>query len=204
MELQYVAKALTHDKMLTVSDFIKAVDYPIDAFALDRFWATMHNGRLIYVDDGLIRWMGYANTTVARRRNDFMNLIKGSDYKYMDNAEYDAFCKQALTILPNGASSSGTLETVITVHSIYPPKPTGIGVGTTKHLLLSPVCLKKAMMRVDTCKGDAVRDYYIALEDLFQQYVRYQTEFSQREASMWKQLARELCEKRGLNLKSRK
>ena len=51
----YIDKALEHDNMLTVIDFITTTNYPIDKLYIDKFWATLKNNMLIYVNDELIQ-----------------------------------------------------------------------------------------------------------------------------------------------------
>ena len=69
------ALAASKDELLTVIEFIKVAEFPIDVFMIDRFWNTMEEDRLIYVDDELISWMGYANTTAKDRKKNFMQLL---------------------------------------------------------------------------------------------------------------------------------
>ena len=51
---QYVRAALERDELLTVAEFIKVTEFPIDMFMIDRFWSTLKDDQLIYVDDELI------------------------------------------------------------------------------------------------------------------------------------------------------
>ena len=51
---------------------------------VDRFWDTMEDGRLIYIDDELIKWMGYSNMTPCDRKKILYshcleNIIYGRD-----------------------------------------------------------------------------------------------------------------------------
>ena len=52
----YIEMALAaSEELLTVIEFIEVTKFPIDAFMIDRFWNSMEEDRLIYVDDELIR-----------------------------------------------------------------------------------------------------------------------------------------------------
>jgi hypothetical protein len=169
--MDYIAKALESPEMLTVVDFIKFVDYPIDTFMIDRFWASMEDDQLIYVDDELIRWMGYSNMTDAsNRKRDFMKLLSGSEeYKLLSNSDYEKFIdKMKLNI-----------NCATTQLNIYPVSLSGKGSGTAKHLLLSPDCLRDVMMRLNTSKGNQIRAYYRSLEKLFKTYITYQNGFKE-------------------------
>ena len=130
---------------------------------IDRFWNTMEEEKLIYVDDDLVSWMGYSNTTANNRKRDFLYLLSSSTYTYYNysNQEYIKFL--------SGETSPNK--------NLYPPAPTARGSVNTKHLLLTPDCLRAVMMRVNTPKGNEVRQYYISLEKLFKTYIKYQMEF---------------------------
>jgi hypothetical protein len=52
--IQHIEIALTADHMLTVVEFIEMTKYPIDTFMIDKFWNTMEQNRLIYVDNNLV------------------------------------------------------------------------------------------------------------------------------------------------------
>jgi hypothetical protein len=165
--MDYIVKALESPEMLTVSDFIKFVDFPIDTFMIDRFWASMEDDQLIYVDDELIRWMGYSGVKSLNRKQDFMKplngAVEGIDYHNYSNEEYKKFLLYAIAYT-----------------NIYPLPGEGRGYSSAKHLLLSPDTLRSIMMRVNTSRGDQVREYYINLEKLFKVYVKYQSEHEKK------------------------
>jgi hypothetical protein len=136
-QMDYIAKALELPEMLTVVDFIHETAYPIDTFMIDRFWNTINDERLVYVDDELIRWMGYSNEETRKRKRDFMYLLKeanegseGMDYYHYSNDEYKEF-----------------FAGVIAPANIYPPPGEGRGYVSAKHFLLSPNTLRSTMMR---------------------------------------------------------
>ena len=161
----YIETALdASEELLTVIEFIEVTQFPIDAFMIDKFWNTMEEDRLIYVDDELIQWMGYANKTAKNRKRDFLYLLSSSTYRFYNysNSEYVDFLE--------GENSPHN-------KNLYPPAPTARGSVTMKHLLLTPDCLRAVMMRVNTSKGNEVRQYYISLEKLFKTYIKYQMEF---------------------------
>jgi hypothetical protein len=172
MESQYVKKALdTSADMLTVMEYIKAVDYPINAFMIDRFYHTLGNDQLIYLDDELIQWVGYDAKTAKNRKINFMRLLQnntlGVDYYEYDNAEYKKFIT--------------SLEVLASISNIYPDTTLfdGRGKATIKHLLLTPNCFRNILMQINTPKARQVRSYYITIEQLFKDYIEYQTEFKQ-------------------------
>jgi hypothetical protein len=169
--MEYITKALESPEMLTVVDFIHETAYPIDTFMIDRFWNTINDDQLIYVDDELIKWMGYSCEELRTRKRDFMKLLKevneGSDYFHYSNDDYKEF-----------------LSCAMAHDKLYPLPAVGKGLVNAKHLLLTSKCLRMTMMRVSTSRGDQVREYYWALEDLFKNYVKYQSEYEKRKMAM--------------------
>ena len=163
----YIETALvaSEEELLTVIEFIEITRFPIDVFMIDRFWNTMEENRLIYVDDELIRWMGYKSASSHERKRDFLDMFHQykKDHEFFNYAtkEYSDFLSRENPHNKN----------------LYPPAPTARGSVNTKHLLLTPDCLRPVMMRVNTSKGKEVRQYYISLEKLFKTYVKYQMEF---------------------------
>ena len=51
----------------------------------------------------------------------------------------------------------------------------------TKHLIISPKCFKKTLMLIRTTKSSEIRKYYIELEDIFKDYLKYQTNYQKLE-----------------------
>lgn len=159
----YITKALEHSDLLTVPEFIKYVNYPIDTFMIDRFWASIKKNQLIYVDDDLIRWMGYNSSELYHRKMTFMKLLVDREYYEYTNKEYEQF-------LENPISPDGDI-------GVYPPVDKSGKSNKVKHVLLPSKTLKLIMMKVNTSKGDQVREYYLSLEELFSIYVEYQNEY---------------------------
>ncbi len=164
---QYINMAMkahtVEREMLTVSEFIEVAKYPIDKLYIDRFWASLYDNQLVYVDDELLKWMGFEAADAKYRKKHFIELIKANNIEYIkySNDEYNKLL----------------LECSYTHSKLYPLAPTGRGTSTTKHLLLNADSLKLAMMTISRGKGKHVREYYISLEKLFKVYVTYQSRF---------------------------
>ena len=91
----YIDKALAaSNEMLTVIEFIKVIDYPIDMFMIERFWNNMEEDKLIYVDDELIKWMGYSGELKKIRKMHFMKILPSENtsmFLHYNNQEYAEF-----------------------------------------------------------------------------------------------------------------
>lgn len=160
---EYINNALQQQDMLTVAEFIKVTNYPIDTFMIDKFWNTIEDNKLIYVDEQLIRWMGYEGTPYSIKTSFKKLLTSCGEYYEYNNDEYEKY------IVP------------INTMNIYPTLEKTRGKNRTLHLLLTPKCLKIMMMKLSTPKSDSIREYYFNLECLFKEYVKYQNLYKGRQ-----------------------
>ena len=164
----YIDKALEYDDMLTVIDFITTTNYPIDKLYIDKFWATLQEDKLIYVNDELLQWMGFNAKTNYHRKDHFLRLLDNNKISYncYTNEEYREFLESLF-----GDSKN---------NSLYPEIPTYKNSHGIKHILLTTKSFKRTMMCIDTNNGKSVQDYYLALEDLFKFYIDYQMQYKER------------------------
>lgn len=55
--------------------------------------------------------------------------------------------------------------------------PTQISSGNrTKHLIVSPDCFKESLMMMNTTRAKQIRKYYVQVEKVFRQYMKYNDE----------------------------
>ncbi len=163
----YVDLALTSSTayMLTIVEFIEVTNYDISKLYIDKFWASMQDdNQWIYVDDELLRWMGFEAIKPIHRKGSFIDLMKtnGITYTELTNKRYAQF----LTTIPDT--------------KMYPLTPSGKGVGKVKHILIEPEALRIAMLMVGRGKGQRAKEYYCALDRLFRIYLQYQCQFEKR------------------------
>ena len=45
--------------MLTIQEFIEDKNYNIDSLYIDKFWESISNDKWIYINDDMLKWMGY-------------------------------------------------------------------------------------------------------------------------------------------------
>ena len=80
--------------MLTIHDVIHKTNFNIDNFLIDKFWNNMADDIDIYIDDNIIKWMGYAgNSRISKQK--FIKLLnhftENADYSIFNNKEYEKF-----------------------------------------------------------------------------------------------------------------
>lgn len=132
-------------ELLTVLEFIEQFQYPIDKLYIDRFWASIHNDDWVVVDHEMLQWIGYSCARAADNKRKYVLLLEGS-FKYVEHY------KHANTV----ATGAGD-----------------INVTANNHLLVHPKAFKKTLMMLRTDKGEQIRDYYLALEQVMIDYLRY-------------------------------
>jgi phage anti-repressor protein len=179
---------------MTVKEFIKAVDYPIDEFMVDNFFHNLSEEIPIYVTNELIEWCGFnvKEFSLKKRAFDRMldNFDEGKDYFKHTNTEYDGYYK-------NFICQFWHIE-----NTPQFPKPSEFkGKNKTKHLILTIDCFKQILMMLNTKKAKDIRVYYLALERLIKIYMRYQM-YQQKYQNQILQIAnKELIEKLDKNTK---
>jgi phage anti-repressor protein len=167
----YIRKAFEHNYNnitgMTIKEFIKVTEYPIDNFMADNFFHNLNDNIPIYVTNELIEWCGFSSKSFDHRKRDFNiileNFVKGEDYWTYSNKEYEEYY---------GNSISRILDIE---NSPKYPKPSEFkGKNKTKHLILSVLCFKQILMMITTSKAKEIRLYYISLETLIKIYSKYQ------------------------------
>jgi hypothetical protein len=64
---------------------------------MDRFWNTLHDGELIYVNDDLTKWIGYNGAEARFHKHHLiktlglLGYVSGTDYLSLTNDEYADF-----------------------------------------------------------------------------------------------------------------
>ena len=164
----YIDKALEHDDMLTVIDFITNTNYPIDKLYIDKFWATLQEDKLIYVNDALLKWMGFEEISDRQRKQHFLDLLKINkiEYNCYTNEEYGEFLTYEISYVKN--------------KELYPELPRYKNANKINHILLNSKSLRYAMLAIGNNKSKRIRDYYLVLEDLFKIYIDYQMQYKER------------------------
>ena len=146
--------------MFTIQEFIKDKNYNIDFLYIDKFWESIINDKWIYIDDDMLKWMGYSDNDIKKGKLSYIKMLENNfdknNFKLLNCNEFKIFSKSFMKDLEN-------IE--INDHN------------KVKHLILYPKTFKKSLMLLRTSKANIIRDYYIELEDIFKDYLKYQNEY---------------------------
>ena len=130
---------------MNVLEFIERFEYRIDKLYVDKFWASIDSEAWILVDNEMLQWIGYND---ARERNNKL--------KYTMLLERNFKCPDDYNKVNKGSMVKGC--PMVAAHNC---------------LSVHPDVFKKTLMMIRTEKAEQIRDYYIALERIMRDYLRY-------------------------------
>jgi len=160
----YICKALgSSAKELTIEEFVAITAYPINPIMFNYLWQVILNGRSAHVGRPLLEYFGYEGDNWQSKRK-FIDMLKRTSIAYRELT-----FKDDLTEYPTIQAEIATL-------------PNEAAVAKSKWLVMEPNDIKNAIMQLKTKNGDAIRKYYIDLEELVRTYISYQSICKEREA----------------------
>lgn len=150
-------------KIITIQEFIKATNFPIDSATVDILYLRIKEDIDIYLDEKLLTWMGYKGA-LKTKLNECKKLLKrnftlGEDYTIYKNDDYKEYYGNV------DHTHMGMIK------NIYPdPEKSNFRYNST-HVLVKPDTFKAMSMMLQTSKGRQIRKYYISMEKLMKAYV---------------------------------
>ena len=145
---------------LTIQEFIEQNDIQVDQLYVDKFWSNISEDKWLYIGNNMLEWIGYQSNNYENKKhyNEVLssNFIENEDYRFINTSEM-----KNLYVMPD--------------HNIE--LPTQItGGNRTKHLIASPDCFKESLMMMNTQRAKQIRKYYVQIEKVFRQYMKYSDE----------------------------
>jgi hypothetical protein len=119
----------------------------------------------IYVDDNMLKYIGYSSSELWKEKQNYLNLIKrnfevSNDYKYLNSKEFKLFLSTHEVPMENNDFNDH---------------------NKVKHLIVAPDCFKQSLMLLQTKKSKEIKKYYIELEKVFKLYLEYQNKYRELE-----------------------
>ena len=151
--------------LLTVKELLNKLNYQYNNLFLDKFWQNIKDDIWIYIDDNMLKYIGYMRSEYKKNKQDYLSILKENfeieiDYKVLFLKEFEEFSKCQKLALEN---------VVINEHN------------KVKHLIVSPDCFKQSLMLLKTTKSKEIKKYYIELEKIFKLYLEYQNKYRELE-----------------------
>ncbi len=158
----YIQLALDWRWKMDLMRFIEVVSYPINTFHLNKYWHSLVEGHLYYVDDLAIVMLGIAGLTKEARWAAFKKVLEsyriGIDFYHMTNEAYARYL-----------SSSPMYRLK------YPPAGKPPADDSMHHLLIEPSCLASLMQ----AHGELYR-HYLDIMELSRVFAKYESLHSSR------------------------
>lgn len=132
-------------KCLGIYDFIEAFKYPIDKLYIDKFWDSLNSNTWIVVDYQMLKWIGYDAARDRAKKEKYKNLLIRN---FKEGIDYDMI--------------SGGDPRIR--HQVVALKDT---------IIVHPKTFKKSLMMSQTKPAEEIREYYLLIEEVLIDYLRY-------------------------------
>jgi hypothetical protein len=148
--------------LLDIMEFIKVTKFKLNEVMFDYFWQIMVGNTRAHLGSRILEWFGYEGEYRTQKQK-FLDMLKRNDITFdeltTNDKEIDLYptIKEELALLPSNVKNS-------------------------KFLVMEPRNLKKAIMKLNTKNGNAIREYYVDVEDLMKLYVEYTIYHNYRES----------------------
>lgn len=159
-----VKKALdASTSLLDIFKFIKVTEFELDPIMTNWFWQVMVNNQCSHLTTLVLEWFGYEGEERTQKQL-FLRMLKRNNIPFRElkssdkEVEMYPSIKEEMSLLPHKGA-----------------------VALSKWLVMEPNDIKMAMLRLNTKNADAIKRYYIKMEELVRLYAQYTTLFQQRE-----------------------
>ena len=76
---------------------------------LDKFWNNIKEDIWIYIDDNMLKYIGYNRSEYKKNKQDYLNILKenfefDNDYKLLFSKEFEEFAKRQKLALSNSTA----------------------------------------------------------------------------------------------------
>ncbi len=164
--ISYAFDATKPLELMDIYMFIETFQYPIDKLYIDKFWNAISNDAWVVVDYDMLKRIGYANALDRDKKKKYLKLLSS---RFENPRDYEVVFEEELH---NRALKGPVLNHGSERRDLKVPDKTGPGpIGGT--IIVQARVFKKSLMMLRTKPADNLRDYYIALEELLLDYMRY-------------------------------
>jgi hypothetical protein len=158
-----IARALvaSPDKKLSVHEFVDSSGFKIDKLMFNEFWQIVAKKRGTHVGASVLTWLGYEGEYKNQRQ------------KFIDYLNRNAISYEQLRSTDDRINEYSTIA-----DEMKEMRP--VEISKAKWIVMNSRDFKKAIMKLSTKKGNDIREYYLNVEELLQEYVEYEHRFEIR------------------------
>jgi MSV199 domain/Protein of unknown function (DUF3627) len=158
-----IARALvaSPDRKLNVQEYVDSSGFNIDGLMFNEFWQVIAKRRRSHMGPSLLEWLGYEGDGKTQKRK-FKEFLDRNNISYEQLSSSDDRINEYSTI----------------TDEMKEMRP--VEISKAKWLIMNSRDFKKAIMKLSTKRGDAIREYYLNVEELLQEYVEYDKRFELR------------------------
>jgi len=158
-----IARALvaSPDKKLTVREYVDSSGFKIDKLMFNEFWQVVAKKQGTHVGTLMLNWLGYEGTNKTQKQK-FTDYLKRQAIPFEELSSSD----ERVRLFPSMLKEIKEITTN--------------NIERVKFLLMNSRDFKKAIMKLSTKKGNDIREYYLNVEELLQEYVEYEHRFEIR------------------------
>jgi Mor family transcriptional regulator len=155
-----IAKALvaSSDKKLNVQEYVDSSGFKIDKLMFNEFWQVVAKKQGTHVGTLMLNWLGYEGTNKTQKQK-FTDYLKRQAIPFEELSSSD----ERVRLFPSMLKEIKEITTN--------------NIERVKFLLMNSRDFKKAIMKLSTKKGNDIREYYLNVEELLQEYVEYEHRF---------------------------
>jgi len=152
---EFLLKLATNKMNLSINDFIIETNTNIEKLYIDEFWNSIENDEMILLTDKIMRWLSDAED-IQNVRNNIKICIENNKIQYKklkyNNINEPFVITKGLNFENNEVKN----------------------LKKRTFISLTGEDFKILCMAINTEKSKKIRDYYIAIDDIFKKYVFYQ------------------------------
>ena len=103
------------NKLLSVKDLLKLVNYEFNELYIDKFWNNITDEKWLYIDNEMLLWIGYSDVDLPSAKRTYSLILKESfeenkDYKSLNSKEFNIYKSFANSRAPIGRISGLTVK----------------------------------------------------------------------------------------------
>ena len=150
------------DSLLNIFDYIEAVQFRIDTMMLNKFWQCVAQNRCVDIHTTVLEWLGYDSEEERFNKASFIQLLTAHNIDFQQIKHTDPDFQNYPDLVEEAQS--------LPINSL----------NRKKWIIMGTRDFKKMVMCLRTSRAEQIRDYYLAVEDLFKMYCEYTLHFQLR------------------------